>query len=331
MIPVGGNMISKGKFVTDLHDGEGVKAVFMISERRILVTRNGKPYAKVLLTDKTGDIMGIIWEDARQQVSPLEPGDVVGVKGNMESFEGRLQVRIEKIVKLKDDEVDMSSLVPTTLSDVPTMMTEIREHIAGIRSSFLRAVLEKVFFGDGVWELFQKAPAAKGIHHNYIGGLLEHTAYILRALNAIYPVYRHLGLNKDLVVAGALLHDIGKIHEYSYSKVIEMTPTGRLIGHVYLSTHIVDQATSTIEGFPDELRLQLLHVLLGHHGQLEFGSPKLPMTKEAMLLHMLDDLDAKLIGFSSIINATSEDEEFSPYSDVYGRYLYTRVFDEEEK
>jgi 3'-5' exoribonuclease len=323
-------MISKGKFVTDLHEGEGVKAVFMISERKILIARNGKPYAKVLLTDKTGDIQGIIWEEARQQASPLVPGDVVGVKGNMESFEGRLQVRIEKIVKLKDDEVDMSALVPTTSSDVPTMMNEVRENIAGIRSTYLRKAVEKVFFEDGLWELFQKAPAAKGIHHNYIGGLLEHTAYILRAVNALYPVYRHLGINRDLLVAGALLHDIGKIHEYSYTRVIEMTPMGRLIGHVYLSTHIVDQAISKIEGFPEELRLQLLHVLLGHHGQLEYGSPKLPMTKEAMLLHMLDDLDAKLIGFSSIMNATPDEEEFSAYSDIYGRYLYTRVFDEND-
>jgi len=322
-------MISKGKFVTDLHEGEGVKAVFMLSERKILIARNGKPYAKVLLTDKTGDIQGIIWEDARAQVGQLAPGDVVGVKGNMESFEGRLQVRIEKIMKLKDDEVDMSALVPTTSSDIPSMMTEIREQIASLRSPFLKAVVEKVFFGDGVWELFQKAPAAKGIHHNYIGGLLEHTAYILRAVNALYPVYRHLGLNRDLVVAGALLHDIGKIHEYSYSKVIEMTPMGRLVGHVYLSSHLVDQAISTVEGFPEELRLNLLHVLLGHHGQLEYGSPKLPMTREAMLLHMLDDLDAKLIGFSSIINATPDEEEFSSYSDVYGRYLYTRAIDED--
>jgi len=324
-------MISKGKYVTDLHEGEGVKAVFMISERKILVARNGKPYAKVLLTDKTGDILGIVWEEARQQVAPLVPGDVVGVKGNMESFEGRLQLRVEKIMKLKDEEVDMSSLVRTTPSDIPSLMSEIRDHIAGIRSACLKAVVEKIFFDNGLWELFQKAPAAKGIHHNYIGGLLEHTAYILRAVDAIYPVYRHLGLNKDLVVAGALLHDIGKIYEYSYSRVIEMTPMGRLIGHVYLSTHIVDQAISKTENFPEELRLQLLHVLLGHHGQLEYGSPKPPMTREAMLLHMLDDLDAKLIGFSSIINATPDEEDFSSYSEVYGRFLYTRVFDEEEK
>ncbi len=321
-------MISKGRFVTDLHDGEGVRAVFMLSERRILVARNGKPYAKLLLTDKSGDVLAIVWEDARQQVSPISPGDVVGIRGNVESYEGRVQIRVEKIVKLKEEEVDMTALVPTTGKDIPAMMDEVDKHLAGIRSVHLKALVDMVLAGDGIRDAFQKAPAAKGIHHNYIGGLLEHTLYIMRTVNALYPIYAHLGLNKDLLIAGALLHDMGKIYEYSFSRIIEMTPMGRLVGHIYLSTHIVDQAVSKIEGFPDELRLQLLHILLGHHGQLEYGSPKLPMTKEAMLLHMLDDLDAKLIGFSAIIGATPDEEEFA-YSDIYGRYLYTKVYDED--
>lgn len=322
-------MIPKGRLVTELHDGEGVRAVFMVSERRILVARNGKPYAKMLLTDKSGDVLGIVWEDARQQVSPINPGDVVGIRGNVESYEGRLQIRIEKIVKLKEDEVDLTVLVPTTGKDMQSMMVEVDEHLAGIRNPHLKKLVGIILDTDGVRDAFQKAPAAKGIHHNYIGGLLEHTLYIIRAANAVYPIYQHLGLNRDLLITGALLHDIGKIYEYSFSRIIEMTPMGRLVGHVYLSTHIVDQAVSRIEGFPDELRLQILHIILGHHGQLEYGSPKLPMTKEAMLLHMLDDLDAKLIGFSSIIDATPEEEDFSAYSEIYNRYLYTRVYGED--
>lgn len=321
-------MIPKGRFVTDLHDGEGVRAVFIVSERKLLVARNGKPYAKMLLTDKSGDVLGIIWEDARQQMSTIAPGDVVGIRGNVESYEGRAQIRIEKIVKLKEDEVDMSSLLRTTGKDMSSMMEEVDEHLAGIRNAYLKTLVETIFATDGIRDSFQKAPAAKGIHHNYIGGLLEHTLYIMRAVNAVYPIYAHLDMNKDLLITGALLHDIGKIYEYSFSRIIEMTPMGRLVGHIYLSTHIVDQAISKIEGFPDELRLQLLHILLGHHGQLEYGSPKLPMTKEAMLLHMLDDLDAKLIGFSSIIGATPDEEDFSAYSEIYSRYLYTKVYDE---
>ncbi|HQG30297.1 MAG TPA: OB-fold nucleic acid binding domain-containing protein [Deltaproteobacteria bacterium] len=323
-------MISKGRYVAELHDGEGVRAVFMVSERRVFTTRNGKPYAKILLTDKTGDILGIVWDDAKQQVAPITLGDVVGIRGNVESYEGRLQIRIEKVVKLKEEEVEMSALVPMTGKDIPTMMAEVDRYVAAMRNKYLKTLVERIFAENGVRDSFQKAPAAKGIHHNYRGGLLEHTLFMLRSLQAIFPVYEHLGLNKDLLIAGAILHDVGKIYEYSFSKIIEMTPMGRLVGHVYLSTHIVDQAITKIEGFPDELRLQLLHVILGHHGQLEYGSPKLPMTREAMLLHMLDDLDAKLIGFSSVINSTPDEEDFSSFSEVYNRYLYTRVYEEDE-
>jgi 3'-5' exoribonuclease len=323
-------MISKGKFVTECRDGEPVRAVFLLSQRRIMTARNGKPYAKVLLTDKSGDILGMVWEDAHQQVSLVSPGDVVGIRGSVEAYDGRLQIRIEKIVKLKEDDVEMAALLATTGRDISSMMAELDAHVAGIRSTHLKALIETVFSCDGVRDAFQKAPAAKGVHHNYIGGLLEHTLSIIRSVHSVFPLYEHLGLNRDLLLAGALLHDIGKIYEYSFSRVIDMTAMGRLIGHVYLSAYMVDQAISRIPAFPDELRLQLLHMILGHHGQLEFGSPKLPMTRDALLLHMLDDLDAKLVGFSSIIEATPEDEDFSSFSNIYNRHLYTRTYEEEK-
>ncbi|HNR50301.1 MAG: 3'-5' exoribonuclease YhaM [Deltaproteobacteria bacterium ADurb.BinA179] len=323
-------MISKGKFVSECRDGDPIRAVFLLSQRKIMTARNGKPYAKVLLTDRSGDILGMVWEDARQQVSSISPGDVVGIRGGVESYDGRLQIRIEKIVKLKEDDVEMASLIATTSRDIPSMMAEIETHIAGIKDAHLKALIEALFSSDSVRNAFQKAPAAKGVHHNYIGGLLEHTLSIIRSIHSVLPLYEHLGMNRDLLVAGALLHDIGKIYEYSFSRVIDMTAMGRLIGHVYLSAYMTDQAIAGIPAFPDELRLQLLHMILGHHGQLEFGSPKLPMTKEAILLHILDDLDAKLIGFSSIIEATPEDEDFSSFSSIYNRYLYTRIYEGEE-
>jgi 3'-5' exoribonuclease len=323
-------MIPKGKYVAECRDGDPVRAVFMLSQRRLLTARNGKPYAKLLLTDKSGDILGILWEDAHKQISSVGPGDIVGIRGGVESYDGRLQIKVEKIVKLGEDDVDVSDLIAATTQDIPSMMAELDTHIAGIRSSHLKALIGEVLSGDGVRDMFQKAPAAKGIHHSYIGGLLEHTLSIIRLINGVFPLYRHLDINRDLLTAGALLHDIGKIHEYSFSRVIDITAMGRLVGHIYLSAHMVDQAISRIQGFPGELRLQLLHMILGHHGQLEFGSPKLPMTREAILLHMLDDLDAKLIGFSSIIEATPEDEEFSSFSNIYNRYLYTRIYEESE-
>lgn len=324
-------MISKGKFVTELHNGDSVRSVFMVSERRVLVARNGKTYAKVILTDKTGDVQGMIWDDAKQQMSGIDPGDLVGVRGTVDLYENRTQLKIDKIVKLKEDDVDMSDFVPTTKGDISSMTKEFEKIFSSIQNGYLKNLLDKIFSREGIRDSFAKAPAAKGIHHNYIGGLLEHTVFVMKSIEALYPVYAHLGINRELLIAGAILHDIGKIYEYSYTRAIDMTTEGRLIGHIYLSAHMVDQEISGIENFPEELRLQLLHLILGHHGQLEFGSPKLPMTKEAMLLHMLDDLDAKLIGFSSIMESTPEDEDFTTYSRVYDRYLYTKIYEDEEE
>ncbi|MBN2298948.1 MAG: HD domain-containing protein [Deltaproteobacteria bacterium] len=323
-------MISKGKYVTELRDGDAVRCVFLLSERKLLVARNSKPYAKLVFSDKTGSMPGILWEDAHTQTEGIDPGDVVGVRGSVESYEGRIQLRIEKIVKLNEDDVDMSALVLTTKGDITSMMNELESIRATIKSGFLKDLLDGIFSRSDIKGAFIKAPAAKGIHHNYIGGLLEHTLAMLKSIDALYPVYAHLGINRDLLIAGAILHDIGKIYEYSYQRVIDMTPEGRLIGHIYLSAHMVDQKIAGMEGFPEELRLQLLHLILGHHGQLEFGSPKLPMTKEAIMLHMLDDLDAKLIGFSAIIESTPDSDDFTAFSSVYNRYLYTKTCKDEE-
>lgn len=259
-------MIPKGQFVTDCRDGDSIRAVFLISQCRLLTARNGKPYAKLLLTDKSGDITGFLWEDARQQISDICQGDVVGVRGIVESYDGRLQIKVEKVMKLDEDKVDLSTLIATTSRDIPAMAAELDTHVAGIRSVHLRRLIDEIFACEGVKEAFHKAPAAKGIHHNYIGGLLEHTLSILRLIQCIFPLYQHLGINRDLLVAGALLHDVGKIYEYSFNRFIDMTPMGRLIGHIYLSANMADQAISRIPGFPDELRLQLLHMILGHHG-----------------------------------------------------------------
>jgi 3'-5' exoribonuclease len=323
-------MIPKGRFISEIGEGDRIKAVFLISERRLLTARNGKPYGKVTISDKTGEMLGLIWEDAQEQISGITPGDVVGIRATAESYESRLQLRIEKITKLSEKDVDIASLVPTTSRDMASMMAEFEQAVSSIKNTHLHTLIERIFDREGVREGFMKAPAAKGIHHNYVGGLLEHTLFVLKAIDSLLPVYIHVGLNRDMLFAGAILHDLGKIYEYSCDKVIDITPVGRLLGHIYLSAHMVDQEAGGIEGFPEELKLQLLHMILGHHGQLEFGSPKLPMTKEAIFLHMMDDLDAKLTGICSIIEATPEDENFTAFSSVYNRHLYTRSYRDED-
>jgi 3'-5' exoribonuclease len=320
-------VIPKGRFISELGDGDKVKAVFMVSERRLLTARNGKPYAKLMLRDKTGEILGFIWEDANEQMGGIEPGNVIGVRGSAESYENRMQVRIEKIVRLNESEVDMATLIPTTKGNREALQECLEKMLGTIQDSFLTRLIQGIMAREGFRDALSRAPAAKGIHHNYIGGLLEHTVNMLKAIDALYPVFSSFGLHRDLLIAGAFLHDIGKIYEYAYTKMIDMTPPGRLLGHVYISAQLVDQEILKIAGFPEELRMQLVHMILSHHGELEYGSPKVPMTKEAMFLHMIDDLDAKMAGFSSIIEATPDSELFSAFSGIYNRYLYTRIYE----
>jgi len=321
-------MIPKGEYISELRQGDAVRAVFMVSEKRILTARNGKQYARLTLTDKTGEITAIIWDDARKVTSSFKPGAIAGVRGVVEAYDERLQIRITKITPLNDDDVDISTLIPTSSRNMSEMLEELQGFISGIKDPHLAKILKNIFNRNGITAAFAKSPAAKLIHHNYAGGLIEHTLTLAEAIDALYPIFSSVGMNRDLLIAGALLHDIGKIYEYSFDRVINITPVGRLLGHVYISAHMVDKEIEAIDGFPDELRLQLIHIILSHHGELEFGSPKLPMTKEAMFLHMIDDLDAKIKGFSSLIEATPRDEIFSAFSRIYNRYIYTRGYPE---
>lgn len=320
-------MIAKGRYVSELGDGDRVKAVFMLSERRLLTARTGKQYAKMIFVDRTGQVPGILWDDVQQQLDGVEPGAVVGVRGSMESFNGLLQLRAERVIRIQETDVDMGDLIPTTKLGVDGMMEQMEALLGSIDDVYLKRLVDAVLAREGMREAFCRAPAAKGVHHNYIGGLLEHTVHILKSIDVLLPVYAHLGLNRDMLLTGAFLHDIGKIDEYTPGHVIEMTSMGRLVGHIYLSAHLADEEIARIDGFPEELRLQLIHLIISHHGELEYGSPKVTMTREAMFLHSLDDLDAKLIGFSSIIEATPEEDDFSSFSRVYNRYLYTKRYE----
>lgn len=323
-------MITKGPFVSEMGDGDRVRSVLLVSDRRLLTARNGKPYAKFRFMDRTGEIGGILWEDAHETLDGLEVGMIVGVRGVIESFNNVLQLKVEKVVRLEESEVDSALLRPTSRLDMGGMARELDELVASIKNPHLKQMLDQIFGREGLKQAFLKAPAAKGIHHSYIGGLLEHSLYIMKSIDALCPVYAHMGLSRDLLLSCAVLHDLGKVYEYTCENVVEMTAVGRLIGHVYLSAHIADEEIGRIEGFPDDLRLHVVHTLLAHHGELEFGSPKLPMTKEALFLHMLDDLDAKLAGFSAIIEATPDEDEFSAYASAYGRHLYARGIHQEE-
>jgi 3'-5' exoribonuclease len=319
--------MDKGKFANELKPGDKFWGIFLIGGKKIGTAKNGASFARLTLADKTGELNSFIWDKPLEKTAGIETGDAVGVAGIAEVIDrGRLRVKIEKIKKLDDSEVDLSQLVSASIRDSADMMAELEGVLSTIEDAHIKILLQRILDRAGFREAFLKTPAAKGVHHNFIGGLLEHTLSVMNACNALFPAFSRYGLNRDIILAGALLHDIGKIIEYTSGKIIDVTPEGRLIGHIYISAKFTDEEVEKIDDFPKELRLQLIHLILSHHGQLEFGSPKVPMTKEALFLHMIDDLDAKLAGLNSIIEATPDSDAFSSFSNIYGRYIYTRAY-----
>ncbi len=319
--------MDKGKFANELKPGDKFWGIFLIGEKKIGTAKNGASFVRLTLADRTGELNSFIWDRPLEKTAGIETGDAAGVAGVAEVMDrGRLRVKIEKIKKLEDSEVDLTQLVPASIRDSADMMAELEAVISTIDDVHIKILLQRVLARAGFKEAFIKTPAAKGVHHNFIGGLLEHTLSVMNACNALFPAFSRYGLNRDIILAGALLHDIGKIVEYTSGKIIDVTPEGRLIGHIYISAKFTDEEIEGMEDFPKELRLQLIHLILSHHGQLEFGSPKVPMTKEALFLHMVDDLDAKLAGLNSIIESTPDSDAFSSFSNIYGRYIYTRSY-----
>ena len=319
--------MDKGKFANELKPGDKFWGVFIIAEKKIGTAKNGASFARLTLADKTGELNSFIWDKPIEKTEGIETGDAVGVAGIAEAIDrGRLRVKLEKIKKLEDSEIDLTLLVPASIRDAVDMMAELEGLVSTIEDGHIKMLISRILDRADFREAFMKTPAAKGVHHNFIGGLLEHTLSVMNACNALYPAFARYGLNRDIILAGALLHDIGKIIEYTSAKMIDVTTEGRLIGHIYISAKFTDEEVEKIDGFPKELRLHLIHLILSHHGQLEFGSPKVPMTKEAMFLHMIDDLDAKLAGLNSIIEATPDSDAFSSFSNIYGRYIYTRSY-----
>jgi 3'-5' exoribonuclease len=320
--------MDKGKYVNELSPGDKFWGVYLIGEKKSGTAKNGSTFVRLTLSDRTGELNSFIWDKPLEKTAGFEKGDAVGVAGLAEVIDkGRLRVKIDKIKKLQDSEVDLSQLVQASARDSESLFAEIEQILSTLDDPHIRTLVGNILARDGFKDAFVKTPAAKGVHHNFIGGLLEHTLSVMNACNALYPAFSGYGLNRDIILTGAFLHDIGKVREYSSGKVIEVTTEGRLVGHIYFSAKITDEEASNIEGFPEELKLQLIHLILSHHGALEFGSPKVPMTKEAIFLHMIDDLDAKLAGFSSIIESTPESESFSNYSNIYERYIYTRSYE----
>ncbi len=310
------------KTIGEFEVGDRITGTFAARDKS-LASFKSKPgqYLSLTLGDATGEIPARMWDNAEEAAALFGAGDAVTVRGVIEEYRGHKQLVIERLKKAEPDEIARAELVPTTTRDLDDLRARLLETVASVREPHLHALLEQFFGDEQFLDRFAAAPGAKSLHHSYLGGLIEHTVGVIEVLETVARV--HPELDRDLLMAGALLHDLGKVAELEYSAAIEYTDEGRLVGHTVLTDRMVNRALSRIEGFPQELADRLTHLLLSHHGQREYGAPVLPMTAEACALHYADNLDAHVQYFIQVIrDGAAAGNQWSDFQRLFDRYIF---------
>jgi len=311
----------KNIYVQNIQPANRIEETFLVTEKNLVLSQKGSLYLSLRLRDKTGEVEGRVWERAAEISRTFQKGDVVLVRGRAVRYRDAIQLSIADMEKPDPADVDMTDYVSASRWNVDDMFKSLVEIAATVEDPFLKQLLDGILADDEIAGLLKKAPAAKGMHHFYLGGLLEHTLSMTRILNHLAEHYD--GVNRDLLITGGILHDIGKIYELSSEGMIEYTDEGRLIGHIVLGLELVNRKMSLIPGFPDHLAMELRHILISHHGAVEYGSPKRPKTLESLMVYFADDLDAKVNAFQESISGASEDESsWTPYHRLFDRYIY---------
>ncbi len=316
--------MGKERFIQNMKDGEQVDELFMVKSVRLAETRAGKPYLSLIFADKSGEIGGPAWDNAEALEPICRVGEVVRVRGMVQTYRDKLQLKVDDIKGVDGLTCEMNDFVASSSRNPASMEAELGERIGEVKDPFISRLLKKIFMKTEVGQRFQRAPAAKGIHHAYRGGLLEHSLSMARVASLLADHYQ--AIDKDLMIAGALLHDIGKTVELQDDVgVIEYTDIGRLKGHVVIGSEFILKTAEEIKDFPKELLIHLQHLVLSHHGKQEFGSPVVPMTAEALLLSFIDDMDAKMNLIDKLsTKVKSTEPTWSDYQRSLERHLLLR-------
>jgi len=314
-------MKMKTTYIKDIKPGEKISESFLVAEKNMAFSQKGAPYLNIRLKDKTGEVDGKIWENAIGWDKLFKKGDVIQAQGGAVSFKNTVQISITGLRKVEDGYVNLAEYLPVAKEDIEVMFADLMTFIEQIPTPCLKTLLFAFFHDEKITALFKRAPAAKGFHHVYIGGLLEHTLSVIRLLDQVTQHYQ--GINRDLLMTGGILHDIGKIYEYSYDSIFDYSDQGRLVGHIVIGIEMLDAKIAEIEDFPAQLAMELRHLMLSHHGTHEFGSPKRPKTLEALIVHHIDDLDAKVNAFQEFIeDADNDDSPWTPFHKLFDRFIY---------
>jgi 3'-5' exoribonuclease len=314
-------------WISEIKQDDQVRGQYLVRMKRMATTKKGDPFLVITLSDRTGNIEAKVWEKA-EELNPLfKEGDVLEVEGHASSYRDQLQVTLSTL-RTVTEACDPSVFLEVTQKDITKMTGSLREVLKTIKHSRIRTLVES-FLGDRQFMgLFKQAPAAKNFHHSYVGGLLEHTLSVCEMTRIVVNHYPQL--DGDLLLAGAFLHDIGKVKELRWDRLIDYTDEGRLIGHLTLGVTMIDEKLASMGDFPEEIGLRLKHLILSHHGEYEFGSPKRPKFLEAFALHLIDDLDAKINGLSRFMEKDKQEGRWTDFNRLFERYILKGKIELEE-
>ena len=296
----------KDIYIADLAAFEETRifdAFFLVLHKQQRMTKSNKPYLNLILGDKTGQVEGRIWDPADSRIAKeFERGDVVKVRGSVSRFDDRLQMKVDHLRKAAPGEVEKGDLLPCTSCDVDELWQRLLGFVESFTDPDLKLLLNTLLADSGLAQAYREAPAARQLHHAWLGGLLEHVVSLLGLADRVAQHYNSMKpdtLHRDLLLTGVMLHDIGKVHELTWDTGFEYSVEGVLLGHIQMGLDLVQRVVDKLPDFPPRLKTLVLHLILSHHGKLEFGSPKLPMIPEALVLNFVDDLDAKMQAVAS--------------------------------
>ncbi len=314
------------RFVNELADGENLDQVFLASEKQLRTNRNGNLYLQLRVSDRTGSLTAMLWNAQQKHFDGFENGDFVTIKGAAQVYNGTMQVLAREVKKASSDGIEEADFITLSTQKLETMVARVAEILRSLKNEHLRNLAECFLVDEEFMSMLKRAPAGVKNHHAYHGGLLEHMLSLMEVALLVAP--RYPKLDEDMLVFGTFLHDLGKIRELTYSPDLGYSDQGQLLGHLVQGVVILDQKLAETEKqsgnpFPNDIADQLRHMIVSHHGTLEFGSPKVPMTLEAVALHYLDSLDAKLHSFQQLIeDDVNPSSPWTVYHPSIGRKIF---------
>jgi len=309
----------KSLYAADIRENHSVDDLFLVASKNIGVTKGGNSYLTLKLLDRSGEIEARVWERADELGRGFDRNDFVRVRGQATLYQGKIQIRVQDVMRVDESKVAAEDFLPRSVFDAEAMLEELQSILRGIKNPHLLALAEACFADLELMNLLKLAPGAKTIHHPYISGLLEHTLSLLKLILKVAENYR--GVDVDLLLIGGFLHDIGKVYEFSFDRAVDYTDAGQLLGHLVMEVELVNKKIAALPEFPKDLAMLVKHLLVSHHGAYEFGSPKLPQTLEAVMLHSLDDLDGKIQAIQSLPEK-APGSRWTAFHRAYGRSFF---------